>query len=480
MDRMADAPSRTPSNPPVPAQIDFQAICENLYDGIHVTDGTGTIIFINEAYTRTTGIRPEELVGRKVSDVEKEGKLYKGSVTDTVLAKRTRINSVATIFPLNKEVLVTGTPVFAEDGSIKMVVTNTRDFPELKRLEHQLLTLTEERQKADEELAYLRQRQTGSKQMYYHSAAMQEVVELIHTVAPTDVTVLITGESGTGKELIANEIYQNSSRNGKPFIKVNCAAIPAELLESELFGYEEGAFTGARRSGKAGMFELANNGVILLDEIGDMPLPLQAKLLRVLQQREIIRIGGNKTIKLDLRVIASTNLDLQEEVRAGRFREDLYYRLNVVPIELKPLRERKEDIPYLVDRFCEDFSKKYGKDTHISAAGLDLLQNYRWPGNIRELENLLERIVVTNSGGIITRDVVYAALNPDGGRTHLSENTGGTLRDQVAEFERELILRTVEREGSLRKAAKVLGVDHSTLVKKCRNFPSIPTDAPGR
>ena len=219
------------------SQIDFREICENLYDGIHVTDGTGTIIFINQAYTRTTGIKPEDLLGRKVSEVEQEGKLYKGAVTDTVLAQRRRVNSVATIFPLNKEVLVTGTPVFAPDGSIKMVVTNTRDFPELKRLEQQLLTLTEERQKADEELAYLRQQQTGGKQMYYHSAAMRQVVELIHTVAPTDVTVLITGESGTGKELIANEIYQNSTRRGKPFIKVNCAAIPAELLESELFGY---------------------------------------------------------------------------------------------------------------------------------------------------------------------------------------------------------------------------------------------------
>ena len=457
-------------------QADFREICENLYDGIHVTDGTGKILFINQAYTRTTGIRPEDLLGRRVCDVEKEGKLYKGSVTDTVLAKRTRINSVATIFPLNKEVLVTGTPVFDGDGNIKMVVTNTRDFPELKRLEQQLHTLTEERRKADEELAYLRQQQAGVKQMYYRSQSMRSVVELIHTVAPTDVTVLITGESGTGKELIANEIYQNSSRKGKPFIKVNCAAIPAELLESELFGYEEGAFTGARRSGKAGMFELANSGVILLDEIGDMPLPLQAKLLRVLQQREIMRIGGSRNIKLDLRVIASTNLDLQEEARQGRFREDLYYRLNVVPIELKPLRERKEDIPYLVDRFCEDFSKKYGKDTHISAAGLDLLQSYRWPGNIRELENLLERIVVTNPSGIITRDVVYAALNPDGGHSHLSSRTTGTLREQVAEFEREIILRAIEREGSLRKAAKVLGVDHSTLVKKYQRLHPEPAE----
>ena len=447
---------------------DYRSICENLYDGIHITDGTGTILFINEAYTRTTGIRPEELIGRKVADIEAEGVLYTGSVTGRVLATGKRVNSVATIHRLDKEVLVTGTPVFDSDGNIRLVVTNTRDFPELKQMEQRLLALTQEQRKADEELAFLRQKQAGSKEMYYQSEAMRQVVELIHTVAPTDVTVLITGESGTGKELIANEIYQSSARKGKPFIKVNCAAIPAELLESELFGYEEGAFTGARRSGKAGMFELANTGVILLDEIGDMPLPLQAKLLRVLQQRELTRIGGSRPVPLDLRVLASTNQDLQAAARAGRFREDLYYRLNVVPIELKPLRERKEDIPCLVDRFCRDFSKKYDKVTTISPAGMELLQDYPWPGNIRELENLLERIVVTNSGGIIPREVVYAALAPGGSDPR--DAGGGTLRQQVAAFEREAILRAVEREGSLRKAARALGVDHSTLVKKCRRL----------
>ena len=307
-----------------PDRLDFREVCENLYDGIHITDGEGKVLFINTAYTRTTGIRPEDVLGRRVSDIEAEGKLYRGSVTAQVLERRERVNSVATILGLNKEVLVTGTPVFGFDGAIKMVVTNTRDFPELKRLEQQLLTLTEESRKAHEELAYLRRQQAGDKQLSYRSAAMQSVMSLIQTVAPTDVTVLITGESGTGKELVANELYQQSDRRGKPFIKVNCAAIPSELLESELFGYEEGAFTGAKRAGKAGMFELANTGGILLDEIGDMPLPLQAKLLRVLQQRELVRLGGSRVVKLDIRVIASTNKDLREQVRQGGFREDLY------------------------------------------------------------------------------------------------------------------------------------------------------------
>lgn len=305
-----------------PAGINFREVCQNLYDGIHIADGEGRILFVNEAYTRTTGIRAEDVVGRKMSEIE--GKLYRGSVTQEVLKTGKRVNSVATIFALDKEVLVTGTPIFDGAGNVKLVVTNTRDFPELKRLERQLLEMTEEQRKANEELAYLRRQQAGEKEIVYSSEAMASVIELVRTVAQTDVTVLITGESGTGKELIANLLYQSSRRRDKPFIKVNCAAIPAELLESELFGYEAGAFTGARRAGKAGMFELADTGVILLDEIGDMPLALQTKLLRVLQSRELMRIGGNSPIRLDLRVVASTNRDLPEEIRRGRFREDLY------------------------------------------------------------------------------------------------------------------------------------------------------------
>ena len=457
-----------------PRLVDFREVCENLYDGIHITDGEGTVLFINQAYTRTTGILPAEILGRKVSDIEAEGILYRGSVTAKVLERRERVNSVATIHKLNKEVLVTGTPVFDAEGNIKLVVTNTRDFPELKRLEQQLLTLTEESKKANEELAYLRRQQAGDKTILYRSQAMASVMELIRTIAPTDVTVLITGESGTGKELAANEIYQCSDRMGKPFIKVNCAAIPAELLESELFGYEEGAFTGAKRAGKAGMFELANTGIILLDEIGDMPLPLQTKLLRVLQQRELMRIGGSKPIPLDIRVIASTNKDLREEVRQGRFREDLFYRLNVVPIELKPLRERREDIPYLTEQFCRSFNKKYGKNAQISFEGMELILAYNWPGNIRELENLVERIVVTSSGGLVTRGSVYHALNPGSHSPAGHQDEDLPLKQQVAAYEREIILHTLEHTGSMRKAAKALGVDHSTLVKKCRQYGQTP------
>ena len=456
-------------------QVDFLEVCENLYDGIHITDGDGRVLFVNQAYTRTTGIQPEEILGRRVADIEAEGKLYRNAVTDDVLARRSRVDSVATILRLNKEVLVTGIPVFDDAGAIRMVVTNTRDFSELKELERQLQALTEQNRKANAELLYLRQQQAGDKRLLSSSEAMQAVIELISTVASTDVTVLITGESGTGKELVANELYRNSARRGKPFIKVNCAAIPNELLESELFGYEEGAFTGAKRAGKPGLFELANTGIILLDEIGDMPLALQGKLLRVLQQRELMRIGGRKSVPLDLRVLASTNKDLKEAVRQGRFREDLFYRLNVVPITLPSLKERHKDIPLLAEQFCRDFGKKYGRSSTIAPDAMELLASYSWPGNIRELENLIERLVVVTAGETITRDAVFSALSL--GRPDLSDaNTvDQSLKSRLRAYEAEIIQQTVAREGSLRKAAKVLGVDHSTLVKKMqRSDTEIP------
>ncbi len=453
-----------------PNYVDFKEVCENLYDGIHITDGEGKILFINKAYTRTTGIYPEEIIGKRVPEIEQQGDLYKGSVTGAVLEQKERVNSVAKIIKVNKEVLVTGTPVFDKDGKIKLVVTNTRDFPELKELEQRLVVLSEERKKKNEELVYLRQQQTGTKPLLYSSEAMKSVIETIKTVAETDVTVLITGETGTGKELVANELYQNSNRKDKPFIKVNCAAIPSELLESELFGYEAGAFTGAKRNGKVGMFELANSGVILLDEIGDMPLSLQAKLLRVLQQKELVKIGGNHTIRLDIRVIASTNKNLLEEIKNKRFREDLYYRLNVVPISLKPLRERQEEIPYLAEKFCQKFNKKYNKTISISEEGMNALTRYSWPGNVRELENVLERLVVTSHGKNITSHSIFVALSPEALSSYKEIESKSTLKNMVSVYEHSIIIRALKEEGSLRRAAKMLGVDHSTLIKKLQRY----------
>ena len=445
--------------------LDFKEISDNLYDGIYISDGTGKTIFVNKAYLRNTEIPEEKLIGRTVKEIAEEG-LYKGAVTMEVIKRKEPVNSLGKILGNNKEVLVSGSPIFDEEGNVKLVVINNRDISDLKELEQINAKLNKDKERANEEINYLRKQQISSDIVVDNQ--MNETMELINTIAPTDVTVLITGESGTGKEVVADEIYHRSKRNNKPFIKVNCAAIPEELLESELFGYEGGAFTDASKTGKIGLFELANGGTILLDEIGEMQLSLQAKLLRVLQTKEIRRIGGNKPIVLDIRVIASTNRNLQEEIKKGNFREDLYYRLNVVPIVVKPLRERKEMIPKLTKVFLDNYNKKYGKDAIIQDEAIYLLTEYKWPGNIRELENLIERMVVINNDGVIKYNSIASILELENSQD--SESDARTLKDIVERLEKDIITKSIKKHGSVNKAAAALGLSQPALWKKCKKL----------
>jgi transcriptional regulator with PAS, ATPase and Fis domain len=300
------------------------------------------------------------------------------------------------------------------------------------------------------------------------SVPMRGVLSQIIKVAPTDSTVLILGESGTGKELVATSIYQQSKRTDKPFVKLNCAAMPEELLESELFGHEKGAFTGAVTR-KIGKFEIANGGTIFLDEIGDMPLNLQAKILRVLQEREFDRVGGTKPIKVDVRFIAATNQDLEEMVKTGRFREDLFFRLNVISLQLPPLRERKEDIPLLVDRFLQNAPKPIS----IGTTTLQLLMGYNWPGNIRELQNVMERAAVMADDLIevdhlpdsITKDVSTQLLNSS------EENPHQSIDDQLHEIERAYIMEALRKTGGVQvRAAEILGINQRSLWHRIKKY----------
>lgn len=289
---------------------------------------------------------------------------------------------------------------------------------------------------------------------------MKKIISLAGNIAGSDITVLITGESGTGKELLARYIHRASRRKESPFIAVNCAAIPDNLLESELFGYEKGAFTGAVDR-KAGKFELANGGTLLLDEIGEMPLTLQAKLLRVLQEREVDRIGGKKPIPIDVRIIATTNRDLKKECSEGRFREDLYYRLNVFPIRIPPLRERKRDISVLAGHFIKKFSVLSGKNIKgLSEEALEALMNRPWRGNVRELENVIQRATLISSGDLIKpEDLMFDDINTP-------QNTG-----RIREMEKDLILKTLEEvEGNKTRAAKILGVSVRTIRNKLNEY----------
>ncbi len=320
-----------------------------------------------------------------------------------------------------------------------------------------------------QEVVHLRQqvkREYSFDQILGKSKPMQEVFDLIRRVADTQTNILITGESGTGKELVAKAIHFNSSRKSAPFIPVNCAAIPEFLLESELFGHVKGSFTDAK-SDKRGLFEEAHKGTLFLDEISEMPMMLQAKLLRAVQEREIRRVGATRSMAIDVRIIAATNLHLAEEVQAKRFREDLYYRLNVIEIRLPPLRERKEDIPLLCDMMLEKSSVGRQKEvTKMSEATLGLLLDYAWPGNVRELENIMERAVTLAQGPIVTPNDLPAAIRDAQGDRHLVEESAEQLL-RLEDLEHLYIQRMLEKtKGNKFKAAQILDIDRKTLYRK--------------
>jgi two-component system nitrogen regulation response regulator NtrX len=321
------------------------------------------------------------------------------------------------------------------------------------------------------EMAYRERGMTGS------SPAMVKLQEQIRLVAPTNASVLITGENGTGKELVARSIHFHSQRKDRPFVEINCAAIPEELIESELFGHEKGAFTGAVAQ-KKGKFDLADGGTLFLDEIGDMSLKTQAKLLRILQERRFERVGGNRTIEVDVRIIAATNKVLEEEIRAGSFREDLFYRLNVVPFTVPPLRERREDIPLLVEHFLELFSLREGHERKtVTPEAMEILKGCAWPGNVRELKNVVERLVIMTPGATIT-----AAHIPDSIASGTSVREGsegrleslmdwGTLREAREDFEKEFILRKLEEcNWNISKTAEAIELERSNLHRKIKSY----------
>ena len=338
------------------------------------------------------------------------------------------------------------------------------------------------------------------RRMVGNSLPMQKLYRIVEKVADTDSTVLISGESGTGKELVARTIHFNSSRANGPFVPVNCAAIPRDLIESELFGHEKGAFTGAIGT-RVGRFELANGGTVFLDEIGELPPALQVKLLRVLQEREFERVGGTRTIRLDVRILAATNRDLEKATRDGTFREDLFYRLNVIPVNIPPLRERDDDIPLLLDHFMAEYCRKKRKTPlKISPDALALLRAYAWPGNVRELENAVERMIILNDRGTIAiddlPDHVRAGARPSGGQAAADTSrhpglpmslewtpSGIDLNGVLDELEKTLILQALDKSGGVKnKAAALLGLNRTTLIEKIKKkglsppSSSSPTD----
>lgn len=371
---------------------ELQAIIDASYDGIYITNRFGNTIFVNKSYEKITGIKREELLGKNIAELEQLG-MFSPIVTPTILKEKIPITCSQTLRN-GKKVIITGNPVFDGDGEVAYVITNVRDITEIIDLRLAIKKQKELNYEFMQRLNQIEEEKKLEESFIAKSSSMQAVLNIAAKVAKVDTTVLIIGETGVGKEEVAKYIYKMSDRSSQPIITVNCGAIAPTLLESELFGYEKGAFTGALNRDKKGLFESADKGTIFLDEIGDMPLDLQIKLLRVIQNGEIKRVGSTKPIKVDVRLICATNKNLEKLVAQGKFREDLYYRLNVVTIEIPPLRERKEDIPHLAHHFCYYFNKKYRMKKRLTTELIDVLLDYHWPGNVRELKNVIEQLVI--------------------------------------------------------------------------------------
>ena len=440
--------------------VDYKKICDELYDGIYLADEKGKTLYVNKSYSRITGLSPDLVLGKYVSDLMKEG-LYKNAITPDIIKTKKPINAMAEI-RTGVKVLLSGSPILDQDGNLKKVVVINRDMSDLLDIQKKLIA-------SQNEVEHLRNLQITNK-LIGKSDEIQPIIQMVHQVANLDVTVLIMGETGVGKEVIGNEIYINSDRHDKPFIKVNCAAIPANLLEAELFGYEAGSFTGASSKGKIGMFELADKGTLLLDEIGEMPLELQSKLLRIIQEKEVTRVGGTKPIKFDVRILAATNCDLYELVKTGKFREDLYYRLNVFPIRIPPLRNRISDIELLAKHYLDFYNTKYGKQIVFDREVYEVFKTYTWPGNIRELQNVVERLVITSEkqktiNAELSRNILN--LEPESTDTPSEELS---LKEIVEKVEKKVIEKALKDYGSTRKAAVALKISQSSVVKKAKKL----------
>lgn len=438
-----------------------------------ISDGEGSKLRISSSSERIFGVKPESLIGKNVTDLEKDG-MYFPSATRLVLEEKKPV-SLTQKTKSGKTLLVHATPFFDNERNIKRVVSISKDITGEEKLKMELENTISIVQKYEKELSSLRIDNLKSSEFLYRSKAMAKLIETVNKIAAVESTVLVYGKTGVGKEILAKYIHSISDRAKYPFIKINCGAIPENLLEAELFGYEKGAFTGARSDGKPGLFEIADQGTLMLDEISELPLSLQVKLLRVLQEKEFMRVGGIKTISINVRIIAVSNKDLKALVKSGKFRQDLFYRLNVIPVTIPPLTERMEDIPILAYHFLKRYNERYNRSKQLTSEVVNMLLRYSWPGNVRELENVIERLVVISEGNqILEKDLPEEFFSNE--KTDDSSGVNITrlipLKEANALVEYQLIKRAIELSGNTYKAAEILGVDQSTVVRKLKKYES--------
>ncbi len=443
----------------------IKAIMEHSQDGLFVTDHLGNVVMVNRASVEMHGITTEDVLGKNVKDLIKK-KLWNRSAALEVL-KQNKTVTLISVDTEEKKVLSTAIPVFDESGVLKFVLVNDRDIRFLKEMAAVLEDENHPYRKNRFELSEKELATSELQNIVIESPIMKEVIYFAIKAAKFDLPLVVTGDTGVGKNQIVQMIHSLSKRKNGPFIVVNCATIAGSLLESELFGYEKGAFTGAKSEGKAGMFELAHNGTLFLDEIAEIPLTLQQKLLRFIESGEMMRVGGLKQLKINTRIIAATHQDLTSMVDQGRFRKDLYFRLNVIPIEIPSLKKRKEEIIPLSNFFLDRFNKKYHKNKQFAESALKALQTHPFPGNIRELENLVQRLVtMTDTDLIGVADLPVDISEFKNNQSSSLTVDSNSFKGELDRFEQDTLLRAVKKHGSQRKAAEALGISQSTISRK--------------
>jgi PAS domain S-box-containing protein len=447
---------------------ELEAIFESSYDGLYITDGKANTLQVNSAYERITGLSAKALIGRNMRDLVQE-KVFDYSSTLAVLKEKRPVTLVQNVKG-QKEVMVTGSPIFDEDGNIAFVVTNVRDMTELNSLRADLAEARRISSKMYEYFLEHKGLEHALDKIVVKSSKMIQSIKKAIKVAGTGTSVILYGESGVGKSMLADLIHQMSPRKDNPLVRINCGAIPESLIESELFGYDRGAFTGAAQGGKAGLMEAAHTGSLVLDEVAELSLAAQVKLLEVIENKTFTRLGSTRASRVDVRIIAATHQNLAERAKSGLFRRDLYYRLNGVPIEIPPLRERAEDIVPIAVNVLGKLNQAHGTRKKMSADVLDALRKYTYPGNIRELVHIVERMFTMSEKDAIDGNELPAEVRsvspaiPHVGRGDM------TLEGALNAFEEHIIRDVLKRSATPQEAAQALGVHYSTLWRKLKKY----------
>ncbi|WP_223594865.1 sigma-54 interaction domain-containing protein [Neobacillus bataviensis] len=453
-------------------KLELNKIIETSNNNITVTDENGIILRSNPEHWVMYGLEPGSYIGRSVYELEKEG-ILSPSINALVL-KEKKIIRIMQHTQSGKVVMSTGYPVFNQEGRLIRVISYSQDQTEIVKLQEQYSQLQSKVAGFQTEVEELREKDASDRPLLFRSTSMQQIFKTLQRVAPTDAAILFLGESGVGKSTLARFIHDQSERQKEPFIEVNCGTIPEALFESEMFGYEPGSFTGAQKSGKQGLIEQADQGTIFLDEIGELPLNMQVKLLKVLQERKFLRIGGKKERQVNFRLITATNQNLKQMVDEGKFRLDLYYRLNVIPIHIPSLKERKDDITILLKHYLELLNAKYNESKKLHTSTYDLLIDYEWPGNVREMENLLERLILT-----IEDDMILPEHLPFDFKKNMKDPTWVLAKDRIEkrnlkevleEVEIELLAKAYRECKTTYEMAEYLGLSQPTIIYKLKKF----------